>query len=444
MPSDQDHKIEELLKASAQRRRQKAGAPFEMHPATRRLLQAEVARRRPGGETKSPSLIELLMRSWPRFTLAASVIVAAGILILLSNPKPAARQEMAQNTHRTGAEFLAGQDRVKKDSSAPQPGNAPETAKALGGRERDEGKPNSPEKLTLSDRSLTRDAKQAVNSPANQSGVEGGVALSMPRLNETESKSRQALEDLASAKRELAAPAPQPIGKAAAQTQVTERARFSQMVQAAKSVRVQSQAQPVLLTSFELEQNGNSIRIFDTDGSVYEGQVAASASAGFGLDAVATANDKAKLALTVNEAEKAQAAPSTPTGNVVAVVQQRNAFQASGTNRSLNQLVRISGSFISAADAQTRSFGDLPALRGSAATTFFQSAPATAPAAAPAAPPAESRAFAPAQRADAPARARQALEPQSQTTSTPVLQILGRAKVGPSNEVEINAFRIPR
>ena len=47
MPSEPENKIEELLKAYAKKRQEEAGAPFEMHPATRKLLQGEVARRQP-------------------------------------------------------------------------------------------------------------------------------------------------------------------------------------------------------------------------------------------------------------------------------------------------------------------------------------------------------------------------------------------------------------
>ena len=44
MPPDPNDKMEELLKAFAQKRREQSGAPFELHPATRKLLQAEVDR----------------------------------------------------------------------------------------------------------------------------------------------------------------------------------------------------------------------------------------------------------------------------------------------------------------------------------------------------------------------------------------------------------------
>ena len=45
--------IEKTLRAYAKKRREEAGAPAEMHPATRRLLQGEVARLRGKAQDKS-------------------------------------------------------------------------------------------------------------------------------------------------------------------------------------------------------------------------------------------------------------------------------------------------------------------------------------------------------------------------------------------------------
>ena len=42
-----ERKIEKLLRAYAKKRRAQAGDPLTLHPATRRLLQGEVARRKP-------------------------------------------------------------------------------------------------------------------------------------------------------------------------------------------------------------------------------------------------------------------------------------------------------------------------------------------------------------------------------------------------------------
>ena len=44
MPDEPNQNVAEQLKAWAQKRRAQAGAPFELHPARRRLLQDEVAR----------------------------------------------------------------------------------------------------------------------------------------------------------------------------------------------------------------------------------------------------------------------------------------------------------------------------------------------------------------------------------------------------------------
>src|SRR6266516_5881597 len=86
MPDDPNSNVEDQLAAWARYRREQAGAPFELHPATRKLLRDEIARTypkrseepaaRPGGWFKM---------LWPRFALAGSLCVAlvvlAGILL---------------------------------------------------------------------------------------------------------------------------------------------------------------------------------------------------------------------------------------------------------------------------------------------------------------------------------------------------------------------------
>src|SRR5205814_4839361 len=44
MPDEPNRNVEDELKAWAQKRRDEAYAPFELHPATRKMLQDEVAR----------------------------------------------------------------------------------------------------------------------------------------------------------------------------------------------------------------------------------------------------------------------------------------------------------------------------------------------------------------------------------------------------------------
>ena len=81
MPAEQNHKMDTLLKAYARKRREEAGPPIQMSPATRRMLQAEVDRslRNPAPPAPRERVqFASLVRFWPRFALGA-----AGIALLL-------------------------------------------------------------------------------------------------------------------------------------------------------------------------------------------------------------------------------------------------------------------------------------------------------------------------------------------------------------------------
>lgn len=90
MPPEPDHKMDDLLKAYAKKRRTEAGAPAQLHPATRRLLQGEVARLRPDRRQASTSWREALGHFWPRVAIVAGIVVIAGLAVALFLP-PAGR-----------------------------------------------------------------------------------------------------------------------------------------------------------------------------------------------------------------------------------------------------------------------------------------------------------------------------------------------------------------
>ena len=87
MPPDPNDKMDDLLKAYAARRREQSGAPFELHPATRSLLQGEVAKLAPRAQEKRAKT-SFLGRFI--FSAAAAVSIAICAVILLNNPKHAA------------------------------------------------------------------------------------------------------------------------------------------------------------------------------------------------------------------------------------------------------------------------------------------------------------------------------------------------------------------
>lgn len=78
---ENERPIEKLLRRYAKKRRDEAGAPTELHPATRRVLQGEVARqfRKERSEKAAPA--ELSARWWPRLVYGLCVL---GIVALLA------------------------------------------------------------------------------------------------------------------------------------------------------------------------------------------------------------------------------------------------------------------------------------------------------------------------------------------------------------------------
>ena len=79
MPSEPDNKMDDLLKTYAKKRRDEAGGPFELHPAARKLLQAEAAKLRPKAPERGGSWFSALLAFWPRYALATTVLVVLGI-----------------------------------------------------------------------------------------------------------------------------------------------------------------------------------------------------------------------------------------------------------------------------------------------------------------------------------------------------------------------------
>src|SRR6185295_7833291 len=81
MPDEPNSNLEEQLTAWARKRREEAGASFELHPATRKILLDEVARTFPKKPdepaAESAGWWQLF---WPRFALAGSLCLAMAIL----------------------------------------------------------------------------------------------------------------------------------------------------------------------------------------------------------------------------------------------------------------------------------------------------------------------------------------------------------------------------
>ena len=94
MPSEPGQtKIEELLKSYAKKRAEDAGSMAELHPATRRLLQGEVAKlRREVEASAGRSWIQSLIVLWPRLAAVSAILVmlVTGVWLLLPESQPSA------------------------------------------------------------------------------------------------------------------------------------------------------------------------------------------------------------------------------------------------------------------------------------------------------------------------------------------------------------------
>ena len=138
MPSEPDKKMEELLRTYARKRREDAGEPPEMHPATRRLLQAEAAKLRPREANSERTLWSWLQLRWPRVAIAAGAFALLAVAIwnaipdrgqsstpalLAKNIKPekaaietpvAGGDRLADSEAQLGARFEQDKDRAKR------------------------------------------------------------------------------------------------------------------------------------------------------------------------------------------------------------------------------------------------------------------------------------------------------------------------------------------
>lgn len=89
MPNEPgDNKMDELLRAYAQKRKADATGSFELHPATRRLFQTEVAKLRADGSEQRKSWLSALVGSWPRLAFGVGLIAVLGVALWRFIPAP--------------------------------------------------------------------------------------------------------------------------------------------------------------------------------------------------------------------------------------------------------------------------------------------------------------------------------------------------------------------
>src|SRR5258706_14456092 len=123
MPAEPDNqKIEELLKAYAKKRREEVGASPELHPAMRKMLQAEVAKQRPAKSAAQSSFLSLFLHFWPRLAIGGAAAMLLSLVLLNINQHPngpeSERTELAQAAGRSGFKEQQTADRWARESES--------------------------------------------------------------------------------------------------------------------------------------------------------------------------------------------------------------------------------------------------------------------------------------------------------------------------------------
>lgn len=318
--------MDETLKAYADKRRQEAGAPFDLHPATRQMLQGEVTRTYKPGAPASPrvSWVERVFVFWPRMAFAAACVAITITLVLMVSPREKV-MEIAQTAKPV--------EELSRDARA-----------AAGEQDKEQ------EKLMLADQFTDTPAPAAPAPTSSTAPLMPARPLDQlaKKTDETTGDLKARSELMAEARKEAAGlklTREESVGKDGAQRSYrvnTESppARYIQRrLDIQLGVRLQNAQEtvPAVLHNFEVKQTGNAVEVVDGDGSIYVGNV------------VSNVDAQKRQAGQVN-------APAAQAGALAGPVEQELLFYAVGTNMTLRQKVSIEANIM---QVQTNS---LPAL----------------------------------------------------------------------------------
>lgn len=329
-----ERKIEKWLRAYAKKRKGQAGGPFDLHPATRRLLHGEIARNTPNREQKddeTTSLWEVFRRDWAfllGFALCIFFVAAVFFHSLTTSKKP----EHTRSTYSADNQSI---ETLGELTNGPAQENALANKKDFGQLTN-----SAPETLAMN-RSAAAPLPEApppatpapsptVAPPQPTQALSADLVpgnASMPPSREASSAS-------------VMQPAPAGAPEVAMNFQKEEPQKFAasrRLIHEPQNLfKNTSQAIPVL-ANFRVQQNGDSLRIVDQDGSVYDGSL--QIDEGFALRSRTINEDKINEQNAVHQAAGGHVTPEKPQPI------QHYLFTVSGTNRTLKQNVIFMGTF---------------------------------------------------------------------------------------------------
>ncbi|HEY3763299.1 MAG TPA: hypothetical protein VGN23_16250 [Verrucomicrobiae bacterium] len=460
-----ERKIEKWLRAFAKKRRADAGEPLKLHPATRRLLQSEVARMPRPPEESALTLWQLLRQEWSWLAGFALIIFFCAILFVpalnlakhksqsastennLKEISLAMQNEAGNNNGKLPATLDDLTNELRDREVLTDPRNGKPFTYVAGGETLDDLQTNAvlaysseeksgravlfadghvdmetpeefakktqdmPNQLAMNHERVAPMTK-AEGIPTMQPAAADTAALPVEESASTLSEAAPqpagagriggfgGSRSAASMPAPAAAPEIVPPGQQAQAVFYRNKApqhslAVDQQIQTDKVGKGLSQIQTPVLANFQLLQNGNEIRVVDSDGSVYAGSVLA-AKDSFQNEPVQTTFAARRMMGQVNNQNFQSSTEGVP-------------FRVTGVNRSSQQTVVFEGSLsaipIPAGNAQNFSITE----NGSNAATVTGS-------------------IGPAQQQN-----------QQQSSNS---RITGTATIGQTNQVEIDAVQV--
>jgi hypothetical protein len=401
-----DRPIEKLLRRYAKKRRDEAGPPVEMHPATRRLLQGEVASqfKRQDSKGKKPGLREeghrlfgfaFLTHYFPRLAWAVPMfaLVGVGLWLLLdrpatqqlalgpaSNQRAAAASESQVSSPEPKAAYAVDDDRLRSSDSGLAPAIVPARSAsqpaprlAANGIE---GENRRAERalayVTATNQSVAALA-DAAESKGNTARYGLREAQTVDKLNVTSSAApaprpsrvvsqeprAKVPADPRPSTLDSRPPSAAPVLAAAslpaslARNDGLEQDRagtysqsFANLAPEALKQKAAKDISPVpispVLVNFRVEQTGRQLRVVDSDGSTYIGETELSPAT-----RADTGGSKKEQAVQLYKSGGKLNQLPTATSSVAQQQQaQNNFYRVAGTNRTLNQAVVFTWSFV--------------------------------------------------------------------------------------------------
>ncbi len=340
--------IEKLLHETARKRRTELGAPAELHPATRRLLQGEVARQFHDGRRAQPASQNLFSGWWMKLAVAACLCCVLVMVLWVVNPAPRpsslhAISPMAKagsvppeaSFARRYALDTSAAPALSKSTAKDKIAPTPVVAAAPFFQDREKATPAAaPPAVRALEPEIVQRAPPAINAASG--------SLSLAAVAPPNSPTRDLSGGVAGGNRDafgMSATTRRASAMSPANVSVQ---RYSQLADSSKEVLKKKVQNPVL-QSFQVEQSGEKLRIIDQDGSVYSGTFEIAGrplqqAVGLRTEAGVSVADQAALAGRKEAAAKGVAAqPSVAFANAAVTTAAATPIASSAAAVNLNQ-----------------------------------------------------------------------------------------------------------